>query len=208
MADITLSTGRLISETGGAYTRQHVIYLSRLSKIPGAAQKKNGRWIYPDCPELRKWIKKARQKRQGVAKMRTAKARANPQLKFLKASDVAKRTGIGKRQVERLALTKLNEWHYLSPGGHHRFIDCPAIKNWCKSIKQKRQRKRIGTDRRDETNLSLISAACRATQRMIDWYAKHAPPELTWDIREQLKKDLDPFIDKMDPVVKIYEGLV
>lgn len=64
-----------------------------------------------------------------------------------------------------------------------------------------------GDDRGDETNLALIAEACRATQRMIDWYSKNITEELAPSVKSQLKKDLSPFIDKMGAVIELHEGM-
>lgn len=65
-----------------------------------------------------------------------------------------------------------------------------------------------GDDRGDVTNLALISETCRSTQRMIDWYKKHVTEDIAPSVRAQLKKDIEPFIEKIGAVIEIYEGML
>ena len=134
MAHITWSIGRLTSEINNAYTRQHIALIARNGKMPGAF--KDGKtWKFTVSPKLRQWAKEAREKRQPVAKTRTATAKLvhGPALKTV---EVARLAGIGTRHAERLANTDLKKWRCQTTGKHNRFLDTPELRKWC--IQKKR----------------------------------------------------------------------
>jgi hypothetical protein len=198
MSDMTISLSDLRARIGNCYTRQRLAQLSDFGKIPGASQKKGKRalWVYQDDAPLRWWIRQTKAKRKTHSKA----ALTGP---YLKASGVAKIARTNVRQIERMADRELKEWHYRTPGGHHRFWNCEELRSWAKGqVMSKIQRGK--PHRREKPShspyQSLVGLAAKMQGCLSLWRKEKPvaewPPELRSGVKSQL-----------EPIIRFYQSL-
>jgi hypothetical protein len=188
---MTITLSALRARIGNCYTRQRLAQLSDSGKIRGASQKGLRKlWVYQDDAWLRWWIRQTRAKRKTHSKT----ALTGP---YLKASEVAKIARMNVRQVERMADRELGEWHYRTPGGHHRFWDCDGLRSWAKGqVMSKIQRgKPHRREKQSRTPYqSLIGLAAKMQGCLSRWRKEKPVTEWSPNLRSGVKSQLEPIV--------------
>jgi hypothetical protein len=193
---------QLYAEIEGVYTPQHLALLSRLKKIPDA-QFEGRRWAYAETPKLRRWVRKALEKARNTAKRQTFNSAPPSVPTALKASEIAKLCGLGKRQIERLAHTRLKSWHHFSSGGHHRFKRERGLLKCIRELKGEQLRRSLpkpsgyGKQTRHEERSpfqSLIKFAGEMQACLTGWRREKPVSDWSPELRDQVKSQLEPIV--------------